>query len=133
MSKDSLEYITLTKATATLTKIVKNNITLLCVELVSRGLITPDQQKKLRDPNHDVVERADDLVQLITDKVELNTKNYYDFIEILAEDRYTYGDVLYILEFPVEPESKDFASANKRSTASGTHDLSSLFGVCIIF
>ena len=98
MSKNTTEYRILVKATGKLTKAVQNNITSLCVELVANELITPDNQKALRNPNRDAVERAADLVELITDKVEQNSANYHAFVKILKEDAATYKHVLELLE-----------------------------------
>ena len=52
---------------------------------------------------HDAIERAADLVQLLTDKVEENTANYHTLIRILGEDRATYKDVLECLALPSDP------------------------------
>ena len=49
---------------------------------------------------HDAIERAADLVQLLTDKVEENPTNYHTLIRILGEDTATYGDVLEYLVLP---------------------------------
>ena len=118
MAKNSREYTTIVEATDQLENIVKNNITPLCGKLLARGLITANQKKALRNANQDVVERAADLVQLVTDKVEQNPQHYYDFIKILAEDKSTYGDVLDVLELPAEPGSrKDTASTSNAGMA----------------
>ena len=115
MSRNSPEYRALIKATGKLTRVVKNNITSLCADLVANNLITPDQQRKLRNPNQDVLDRAADLVELITDKVEQNPANYYTFVKILEEDRATYKDVLELLVLPNDTVS----STSTAATASG--------------
>ena len=97
MPKDTAEYQTLVTATGKLKKAVQNNITPLCDELVSKGLITPDNKKSLRNPNRDIGERASDLVELITDKVEQNPENYHVLVKILKEDPSTYKDILEVL------------------------------------
>jgi polyhydroxyalkanoate synthesis regulator phasin len=103
MPKDTVEYQTLVRATSELKKAVKNNITPLCDELVSNGLITTDNKKALRNPNPPVGERASDLVELITDKVEQNPANYQVFINILKEDPSTYKDILEVLDIIAPP------------------------------
>ena len=103
MSRNSPEYRAIVKATGKLTKVFKNNITSICAELVANDLITPDQQRGLRNPNHDALERAADLVQLLTDKVEANPANYRTLVKILEEDRSTYNDVLESLALPSDP------------------------------
>ena len=97
MPKDTAEYQTLVRATGKLKKAVQNNITPLCDELVSKELITPDNKKSLRNPSRDIGERASDLVELITDKVEQNPENYHVLIKILKEDPSTYKDILEVL------------------------------------
>ena len=100
MSKNTKEYKAIVKATAKLESAVKHNITPLCGELVSCGLITPDQKSRLRNRNHDESERAADLVEMITNKVEQDPKNYETFLTVLQGDRTTYQEVLGILEQP---------------------------------
>jgi hypothetical protein len=103
MSRNSPEYYSTVKATSKLARALKNNITPICMDLVSNQLITPEQQRKLRNPNHDAVERAADLVEHLTDKVEENPANYHTFVKILEEHRATYKDVLECLVFPSDP------------------------------
>ena len=103
MSRNSAEYRAILKATGKLTKTFRNNITSICAELVAKDLITPDQQRSLRNPNHDPLERAADLVQLLTDKVEANSANYHTLVKILEEDTATYNDVLESLALPSNP------------------------------
>ena len=100
MAKMTEQYKALVRATAKLESAVKHNITPLCAELVSCELITPDQKSKLRNPNHDVSERAADLVEIITNKVKQDRKNYDTILKILQEDRTTYREVLGLLERP---------------------------------
>ena len=100
MSRNSPEYCSIVKATGKLTRALKNNITPICADLVSNHLITPEQQKKLRNPNRDAIESAADLVQLLTDKVEENPANYHTLVRILEEDKTTYRDVLEHLALP---------------------------------
>ena len=100
MSRNTPEYRSILKATGKLTRALKNNITPICADLVANDLITTEQQKKLRNPMHDAIERAADLVQLLTDKVEENPANYHTLIMILGEDTATYGDVLEYLALP---------------------------------
>ncbi|MCG8625111.1 MAG: hypothetical protein MJE68_24325 [Proteobacteria bacterium] len=88
------------KGTGKLTRALKNNITPICADLVANDLITTEQQKNLRNPMHDAIERAADLVQLLTDKVEENPANYHTLIRILGDDTATYGDVLEYLALP---------------------------------
>ena len=98
MARNSQEYRTLLGATYKLTRAVQNNITPLCAGLVARDLITPDNQTALRNRNVDVVDRAADLVSLVTTKVEQCADNYHIFVKILIEDRATYKEVLKVLE-----------------------------------
>jgi hypothetical protein len=104
MSRSSPEYCSIVKATSKLTRALKNNITLLCADLVSNHLITPDQQRKLRNSSHhNDIERAADLVEHLTDKVEENPAYYHTLVKILEEDRTAYGDVLEYLALPSDP------------------------------
>ena len=100
MSKNSPEYCSIVEATGKLTRALKNNITPICADLVSKHLITTEQQRGLRNPVHEAIDRAADLVQLLTDKVEENPANYHTLVRILEEDKTTYGDVLEHLALP---------------------------------
>ena len=98
MSRSTTEYFTLIKATGQLTRAVKNDLVHLSVELVANQLITVDKGEELRNRNVDVMERAAELVALVTNKVEQDKKNYYTFVRILIGYRITYGKVLEVLE-----------------------------------
>ena len=122
MSKNTPEYDAILKATGKLTKVLKNNITSICAELVANKLITPDQQRKLRNANQDVLERAADLVELLTDKVEENPANYHTFVKILEdEDKATYKAVLesLVLSPSGNHDHREPPPAGASSTASG--------------
>ena len=86
------------KVTSKLTRAVKNDLIWLSAELVSSQLITADKGAELRNGKIDEVERAVNLVKLVTDKVEQDRNNYHLFVRILIENRSTYEDVLKYLE-----------------------------------
>ena len=100
MSRNSPEYRAIVKATGKLTKVFRNNLTSICAELFTNDLITPDQRRGLINPNHEALERAADLVQLLTDKVEEDSVKYHTLVKILEEDSATYKDVLECLSLP---------------------------------
>jgi hypothetical protein len=124
MSKNSPEYRSILKATGKLTRALKNNITPVCADLVAIDLITPEQQRKLRNPMHEAIERAADLVQLLTDKVEENPANYPKLIKILEEDMATYGDVLECLVLPSDSTPGPKPGIRAAATTPGISDLS---------
>ena len=98
MARNTPEYVAFIQTTSKLTSAVKNHLVWLSGELVSKQLITPDQGKELRNGKNSALERAADLVKLITDKVEQDTRNYDTFIGILMENSNAYGDVLECLK-----------------------------------
>ena len=98
MSRNNTEYCTLIEATGQLTRAVKNDLVQLSVELVANQLITVDKGEELRNRNVDVMERAAELVALVTNKVEQDKKNYYTFVRILMDHKLTYEEVLKVLE-----------------------------------
>ena len=118
MSRNSPEYRSILKATGKLTRALKNNITPICADLVANDLITTEQQKKLRNPMHEAIERAADLVQLLTDKVEENPANYHTLIRILGEDTATYGDVLEYLALPSDPPTPGTQQPDNKGAAT---------------
>ena len=64
----------------------KHNLTELSGHLLSKVLITSDQGCELRNDNHPESNRAAKLIDLILNKVELNSGCFYMFIECLKED-----------------------------------------------
>ena len=120
MSRNTPEHCSILKATGKLTRALKNNITPICADLVKNDLITTEQQKNLRNPMHDAIERAADLVQLLTDKVEENPANYHMLIRILGEDTATYGDVLEYLALPrpSDPPTPDAQQPDDKGAAT---------------
>ena len=100
MDRNTPEYRAILKANESLTRALMNNFIPICAKLVANDLITPDQQRKLRNPNQDAMERAAELVQLLTDKVEENPANYHTLVKILEKDRATYRGVLADLALP---------------------------------
>ena len=98
MDKRTEEYDAIIKTTAKLTRAVKNELTPLSQELVARELISVDQGVELRNGNVGAVDRAANLVALVTNKVEQNRKNFYRFVEALIDNRSVYKDILESLE-----------------------------------
>ena len=86
------------KATVRLTNAVKNELTSLSQELVARELISVDQGVELRNGNISAVDRAANLVALVTNKVEQDRKNFYHFVEILNDNQSTYKEILKDLQ-----------------------------------
>ena len=98
MAKRTEEYLAMIKATVRLTNAVKNELTPLSQELVARELISVDQGVELRNRNLGAVDRAANLVALVTNKVGQDRKNFYVFVEILTEDRSVYKEILEDLQ-----------------------------------
>ena len=98
MARRTAEYFAMIKATVQLTHAVKSELTPLSQELVARQLISVDQGVELRNGNVDVVERAANLVALVTNKVDQDRENYYRFVEILIDSRSVFKEVLESLE-----------------------------------
>ncbi len=69
------------------------------------------------------MERAADLVEHLTEKVEENRANYHTLVKILEEDRAAYGDVLECLALPSDrvPDPKPGVAA--AATTSGRYRL----------
>ena len=111
MAKNTAEYIAMIKATSKLTLAVKNHLVLLSAELVASQLITADKGAELRNGKIDELERAANLVKLVTDRVEQDWNNYRLFVKILIENRSAYEDVLKFLEPIYTTGMKDYSLA----------------------
>ena len=83
---------------------VKDNIAVLSDKLLAEGLITPVNYGALRNTMIDETVRASKLVEFVRNKISLNSKNYYSFINILEKEKANYRDILLILNEKYEGE-----------------------------
>ena len=65
--------------------------------LLEKGLISQENESKLRNEFVEKTGRAAHLVDLIQQKVKLDSRNYAQFTSILEEDKHHYSDILRIL------------------------------------
>ena len=98
MAKRTKEYLAMIKATPQLTNAVKNELTPLTQELVARELISVDQGVELRNGSVDAVDRAANLVALVTNKVGQDRKNFHCFVEVLTDSGSVYKEILEDLQ-----------------------------------
>lgn len=98
LTEAKFEYDAMIKTSARLTNAVKYELAPLSQELVARKLISVDQGVELRNGNVSAVDRAANLVALVTNKVEQDRRNFYLFVEILNENQSTYKEVLKDLQ-----------------------------------
>jgi hypothetical protein len=98
MAKRTEEYLAMIKATVRLTNALKNELTPLSQELVARELISVDQGVELRNGNVSAVDRAANLVALVTNKVGQDRKSFYAFVEALTDNRSVYKEILEDLQ-----------------------------------
>ena len=71
-----------------------NNVVTLSQELVTAGLINKANNREMANVQVSATARAADLVAMMTTKVELNSKHYTTFVDILQKDTATYEDIL---------------------------------------
>ena len=91
--KNTREYQRLRKCNAKLRRVFLDTIgDGICAELVSRGLINDDQSRRVRISS----DGASDLVSLLLNRVDQDSKNFYKLIDVLEHDREptTYTTVL---------------------------------------
>ena len=99
MGENSSEYRTLVELTSQLRLAVKSDITSVSGELVSCGLISPDNDSELRNKMHSEADRAARLVELVQNKVLLDSQHYHTFIGILQSNwGKLYSDILQKLD-----------------------------------
>ena len=65
---------------------------------MARELISVDQGVELRNGNVGAVDRAANLVALVTNKVGQDRKNFYCFVEVLTNSRSVYKEILEDLQ-----------------------------------
>ena len=90
-STDTAEYKAIIRSTVELRTAVMNNTTTLSGHLLSKELITSENEMALGQSEP---ERAAKLVRLIQQRVKMNPGNFYTFLSILEKDRQTYGCVI---------------------------------------
>lgn len=98
------EYLTILHCTPLLVTAVKDDVVVLSGELLAEGLITSVNDNALRNLMVDEAQRASKLVEFVRDKVLLNSKHYYSFIDVLNKKRSYYADILLILAEKYEGE-----------------------------
>lgn len=98
--KNSPEYETLRKANAVLSIAIVSCIdtTNLCDKLVSAGLINDDQKRSVTNTQVTANTRTSNLLSMILTKVELDSKHFGEFVEVLQTDLSSFGDVLQVLD-----------------------------------
>ena len=98
MVENSAEYKTLIDHTSELRVAVRSTLVSLSGALLASRLISFDNDIELRDTAHSEVERSAKLIELVQDKVRLNTRHYHSFIGILRGNQDRYSDILQLLE-----------------------------------
>ena len=83
--------------TTKLTAAVCNDLVRLSGCLLEKGLISQENASRLRNRNVEEADRAARLVDLVQQKVKLDSQNYIQFTSILEEDEHHYSDILRIL------------------------------------
>ena len=81
-----------------LSNAVKNDISNLSEELLSKGLITSENRDSLNNAMISVGHRASELVSMIRTRVELDARNFHYFIETLMMRIDDHRDILRILD-----------------------------------
>ena len=95
---DTTEYLTIKECIPQLQTAFTHNLTELSSHLLSKGVITVDQDRKLRNSEHSESDRAAKLVDFVMNKVELASQYYIRFVKVLEEDKHTNELVLKLLE-----------------------------------
>lgn len=95
-------YMILQEYVADIRTAVKANLTSLSGALLSKYLISPENDVKLRDCSQSEEDRAADLVTLVMDKVKLNPVNYKTFMDILKASGPHFNDIIELLPDPLD-------------------------------
>ena len=99
LNENSPEYRTIVQCTPALELALENELDTLSGELLAANLITSDQATDITDPRLSSMEhRAGEMVALIMDKVALDTKNYWSFIDVLKKSKVHHKNILDILD-----------------------------------
>ena len=91
---DSAEYETLIHHTSDLQLAVETQLISLGAELVSVGLITPNEYACLRNPHHQNDIKAANLIEMIQKKVQQDSWWYQTFVGVLKKDQSQYSGIV---------------------------------------
>ena len=94
----TVEYRTIVSCTTKLMAAVCNDLVRLSGCLFEKGLISQENASGLRNRHVEEADRAAHLVDLVQQKVKLDSRNYVQFTSILEEDEHHYSDILRILK-----------------------------------
>ena len=98
MSRNTKEYRIVKECTPQLRLAVQSDITHLSGQLLGGDLINVENDASFRNKSTEIIDRAADLVSVISDKVEQDPGNYYKFVSILKNCGCQYEAVLKQLE-----------------------------------
>ena len=131
---ESQEYRTLKRYITEVRTAVKSDLTSLSGSLLSRNLISPENEANLRNQTRNQEDRAAELVSLLLEKVKLNKENYRIFIDVLRTSGDHFNDLLSKLEPPEARESHGGVATDSQQTtvqasASAISDSSAPIGV----
>ena len=113
MDEESLEYITLVRCTKQLEIALKDKRDIVhfleCNKFISREV-----HEETLDPKSSLnkVDKSGRLVEKIKDKVQLNPKTYYLFLNELKSYPRTYGDIIEILDSEFQRQKKPLQDGN---------------------
>ena len=92
------EYNTLIELTGDLRVAVQSDLTHLSGVLLAKYLISPDDDRYLRNQLHSEADRAAKLIELIQSRVHQNPQHYHTFIRVLQDGGcQAYADILHKL------------------------------------
>ena len=92
------EYRTIIQCFPKLIGAVQHDLGALSAELLAAGLITENNHSTLKNKHVDEPDRAAELVEFVRNKVKLDPRNYYKFIEVLKERKAEHESILTILD-----------------------------------
>ena len=118
LSEDSPEYRTIIRACSHLTFAVQHALVSLSSDLITTQLISPEIGTSLTNGSRDKIERALELVTLVTNKIKQNPQNYHVFVEILTKNGIFYQEVLQQLSLIYSAEKASTGGPGLRVTTA---------------
>ena len=94
MAQNTSEYDTIREHFGTIVLSIQNDLTQMSSKFFRVGLINQHQARAARSSSTAKEDRAAEVADIILTRTQLDRNNYYKFIELLGEDRPTYGDLV---------------------------------------
>lgn len=113
----TMEYKRIQKLFSNLVTAIENDLIDISGHLMSRGMITQENYQDFANWSEPAYARAASLMQMILNRIKLDSWYYYDFIQVLEEKKHYYNSILqkmYMYSHDVSLQRRPLSSESQR-------------------